>query len=84
MGDIEVEVALHIPTTNPTSVTFGGADRADLYIVTSWFDLEEEDRAVQPLAGAIFRCRLGVTGPPSPRFRRPPAGARGQPQLTAT
>ena len=66
--DGTLDAVVELPTTNPTSVTFGGADGADLYIVTSWFDLEEEDRAVQPLAGAIFRCRLGVTGPPSPRF----------------
>jgi xylono-1,5-lactonase len=59
---------IEIPTTNPTSVAFGGPDGADLYIVTSWFDLDEDNRAAQPLAGAIFRCRPGVTGRPSPRF----------------
>ncbi len=60
--DGTLDAVVELPTTNPTSVTFGGADGGDLYIVTSWFDLDEEDRAVQPLAGAIFRCRLGVTG----------------------
>jgi sugar lactone lactonase YvrE len=67
-----LDAVVELPTTNPTSVTFGGADGEDLYIVTSWFDLEEKDRALQPLAGAIFRCRLGVTGPPSPRFADAP------------
>jgi xylono-1,5-lactonase len=63
---------VEIPTTNPTSVAFGGPDGGDLYIVTSWFDLDEDNRAAQPLAGAIFRCRPGVTGRPSPRFADDP------------
>lgn len=57
-----------LPTTNPTSVTFGGDDCGDLYITSSWFDVEPARRAEQPLAGAIFRSRPGVTGHPSPRF----------------
>jgi sugar lactone lactonase YvrE len=62
----------------------GGADGGDLYIVTSWLDLEEEDRAAHPLARAIVRCRLGVTGPPSPRFAGLPLVPEGNPQLTVT
>ncbi|MHB1430831.1 MAG: glucose-6-phosphate dehydrogenase [Streptosporangiaceae bacterium] len=59
---------VEIPTSNPTSVAFGGDGGADLYIVTSWTDLPADRRAADPLAGAIFRCRPGVTGRPSPRF----------------
>ncbi|MGA8046318.1 MAG: SMP-30/gluconolactonase/LRE family protein [Dermatophilaceae bacterium] len=62
-----------IPTSNPTSVAFGGTDGADLYITTSWFDLEPPLRAAQPLAGAIFTCRPGVTGQPSSRYVGVPA-----------
>jgi sugar lactone lactonase YvrE len=69
---------VEIPTMNPTSVTFGGPEGADLYIVTSWFDLDEDSRAAQPMAGAIFRCCPGVTGRPSPRFADDPlVPARG-------
>lgn len=57
---------VEVPTSNPTSVAFAGADGGDLYITTSWVDCEH--RATQPLAGAIFRCRPGVTGRPSPRY----------------
>ena len=66
---------IELPTTNPTSVAFGGADGTDLFITTSWSDLDADGRANQPLAGAIFRCRPGVTGSPSPRYAfTPPQG----------
>ncbi len=65
--DGTLDGVVEIPTSNPTSVAFGGVDAGDLYITTSWFDCEPDNRA-QPLAGAIFRCRPGVTGRPSPRY----------------
>lgn len=57
-----------LPTSNPTSVTFGGRDGADLFITTSWSDLEPEERSAQALAGAVFTCRPGVTGRPATRY----------------
>lgn len=73
--DGSLDGAVELPATNPTSVAFGGSDGGDLYITTSWTDLDEDGRASQPLAGAIFRCRPGVTGSPSPRCADlPPAG----------
>ncbi|HEU4975247.1 MAG TPA: SMP-30/gluconolactonase/LRE family protein [Baekduia sp.] len=62
-----------VPTSNPTSVAFGGHDGGDLYITTSWVDCER--RADEPQAGAILRCRPGVTGRPSPRCKRLPRRA---------
>jgi sugar lactone lactonase YvrE len=67
-ADGTLDGVVELPTTNPTSVAFGGSDGGDLYITTSWFDVKPEIRAAQPLAGAIFRCRPGVTGRPSPRY----------------
>ena len=69
--DGTLDGVVEVPTTNPTSVAFGGADGGDLYITTSWVDCEQ--RADQPLAGAIFRCRPGVTGAALPRLTRPAA-----------
>jgi sugar lactone lactonase YvrE len=71
--DGRLDGVIALPTSNPTSVTFGGVDGDDLYITTSWFDLEEHERASQALAGALFRCRPGATGRPSPRLA--PLGA---------
>jgi sugar lactone lactonase YvrE len=75
-----LDAVIELPTSNPTSVAFGGAARDELFVTTSWFDLEPVERAEQPLAGAVFRCRPGVSGQPSPRYRRPavePALAQG-------
>jgi len=76
--DGTLDGVVELPATNPTSVAFGGIGGRDLYITTSWFDCEPDSRAGQPLAGVIFRCRPGVTGPPSPAIRRRPGvtGAR--------
>jgi sugar lactone lactonase YvrE len=76
-ADGMLDGVVEVPASNPTSVAFGGIDGGDLYITTSWFDCEPESRAAQPLAGAIFRCRPGVTGRPSPRYAdMPPLAAR--------
>jgi sugar lactone lactonase YvrE len=71
--DGTLDGVVELPVTNPTSVAFGGIGGRDLYITTSWFDLETDSRTAQPLAGVIFRCRPGVTGPPSPRYAGVPA-----------
>ena len=78
--DGTLDGVVELPATNPISVAFGGIGGRDLYITTSWFDLEPDNRAAQPLAGAIFRCRLGVTGPPSPRYVGVPASLAPLPE----
>jgi len=82
--DGTLDAVIEVPTSNPTSIAFGGADGADLYIVTSWFDLDEDSRTVQPLAGAIFRCRPGVTGRPSPRLAHIPPSSASLPDRELT
>jgi sugar lactone lactonase YvrE len=71
-ADGTLDGVVELPTSNPTSVAFGG-DGGDLYITTSWFDCER--RADEPLAGAIFRCHPGVTGRPSRRYAHAPRRA---------
>lgn len=75
-ADGSLDGVVELPTSNPTSVAFGGRDGGDLYITTSWVDCER--RPEEPLAGAIFRCRPGVTGRPSPRYTDlPPRAEKG-------
>jgi sugar lactone lactonase YvrE len=75
-ADGTLDGVVEVPTSNPTSLTFGGDDGGDLYITTSWVDSERRNE--EPLAGAIFRCRPGVTGAPTPRYRDlPPRAEKG-------
>ena len=69
-----LDAVVEVPTSNPTSLTFGGPEGADLYITTSWTDVPPDQRAEQPLAGAILRVRPGVTGAASPRLSSLPTG----------
>jgi sugar lactone lactonase YvrE len=78
-ADGTLDGVVELPVTNPTSVAFGGIGGRDLYITTSWFDCKPDSRAAQPLAGAIFRCRPGVTGPPAPRYAGVPASRERDP-----
>jgi sugar lactone lactonase YvrE len=82
-ADGKLDGVVELPTTNPTSVTFGGRGRDELYITTSWVDCEPETRAAQPLAGTILRCRPGVSGAPSPRWANAPRAAEHQPDPAA-
>lgn len=70
---------VELPTSNPH---VGGLRRRRwrrplhhdlLGLTTSWVDCEQ--RATQPRAGAIFRCRSGVTSRPTPRFAALPAAS---------
>ena len=59
---------VELPTALVSSCAFGGPDLADLYITTATRDLSPGERADQPQAGGLFRCRPGVTGLPSHSF----------------
>jgi sugar lactone lactonase YvrE len=73
--DGTLDGVVELATSNPTSVAFGGDDGGDLFITTSWIDCER--REDEPLAGAIFRCRPGVTGQSSPRYKAFPRQEKG-------
>jgi sugar lactone lactonase YvrE len=55
---------VELPTAHITSCTFGGDDLGDLYITSASQELSTAQLNAQPHAGALFRCRPGVTGTP--------------------
>ncbi len=67
--DGSLDTIVRMPTTYPTSCTFGGADLGDLYITTAAIRLSAADRAQQPGAGGLFRLRPGVSGRPPRRYQ---------------
>lgn len=55
------ERRIRFPVRKVSSVTFGGSDYSEIYVTTAGGD----DRAREgPLAGALFRLRLGIRGVP--------------------
>lgn len=55
---------VHLPVTCPTCPVFGGDDLATMFVTTSRHRLTDEQRAEQPLAGALLVVDAGVRGRP--------------------
>jgi sugar lactone lactonase YvrE len=62
VGEIE------LPVSQPTACAFGGSDLRELYITTTRQGKSDEELALEPSLGGIFRCRPGVAGLPVNRF----------------
>lgn len=57
-----------MPVTQPSSVTFGGADLKTLYITSAWQGMDAAARAADPLAGALFSVQVDVPGVAPARY----------------
>jgi L-arabinonolactonase len=57
-----------LAVSRPTSVAFGGADLGTLFITSMHHGMTAEERAREPLAGALFQTRPGIAGLPEPLF----------------
>jgi sugar lactone lactonase YvrE len=60
-----------LPVSRPTSCAFGGPNLEDLYITSARSGLDAETLEAQPLAGGLFRARVGVGGVPEFEFGLP-------------
>ena len=65
----EEDGRVDIPQGFPTMCAFGGPSLDTLYITTAWEMLTEEQHKAQPLAGALYEYKPGVTGLPEPKFK---------------
>lgn len=63
--DGELDRQIELPISQPTMCAFGDADYGTLYVTTASHGVSRER---EPHAGAIFRCRPGVTGLPASLF----------------
>lgn len=59
---------IDVPASHPTKCAFGGSDLSDLYITSASIALSPEQRAANPQAGHLFRCRPGIKGRPARPF----------------
>jgi sugar lactone lactonase YvrE len=62
------EREIRFPVANPTACAFGGANLDELYVTSARLGLTAAQLADQPLAGDLFRVRLGVRGQEEPLF----------------
>ncbi|MEZ5324956.1 MAG: SMP-30/gluconolactonase/LRE family protein [Verrucomicrobiales bacterium] len=60
---------IDLPVEKVTSCTFGGPDLSDLYITTASIGLDDDARAAQPDAGAVFHVKTDSAGLPTTLFR---------------
>jgi sugar lactone lactonase YvrE len=67
--DGRLDREIRLPVAQVTSCAFGGSDLGDLFITCAAYDLSDDDRRSQPLAGSLFVFRPGVVGRPGVRRR---------------
>lgn len=67
--DGTVDRTIALPVTNPTCLCFGGADLKTLYVTTAAKFLSDEQRAAEPLAGALLAIEGIGQGLPEHRYR---------------
>ena len=65
-GKLEREIRL--PVELATCMGFGGENLDELYITTAWYELSDQQRKDQPLAGDLFRVQTDITGIAEPLF----------------
>ena len=56
---------IQLPTSQVTACWFGGRDLDELYITSARTHLTDEGLANEPLAGGLFKARVGVKGLPT-------------------
>lgn len=64
----KLERDIRVPTELVTCIGFGGEDLDELYITTAWYNLSDQQRKDQPLAGDLFRIQTDIKGIIEPLF----------------
>ena len=67
--DGRIERTVQMPVQHPTSCAFGGRDLTTLYVTSAAEPVPFDQRASQPLAGALFAIETGVKGLALPLFQ---------------
>jgi sugar lactone lactonase YvrE len=64
----QVDQVIELPAQQITCPAFGGENLDELYITSAWSGLSKGEREKQPMAGALFRVKVGVKGIAEPKF----------------
>ena len=65
----KLDRVVELPTTKPTSVSFGGADNKTLYITTRIDGLDDAQRPAELHAGAVFAAVVDTAGQVEHRYK---------------
>ncbi len=68
LPDGTLDRVIRFPASNITKPAFGGRDLDELYLTSAAGHPTPEQRAAEPLAGALFRVRPGVRGRSAHRY----------------
>jgi len=66
--DGRIDRIVGLPVSQPTSCGFGGSDLSTLFVTTAAQHLSAEERAAEPMAGALLMLDVGVNGVAEPAF----------------
>jgi sugar lactone lactonase YvrE len=66
--DGRVDRVVDMPVQRPTCCAFGGPELSTLFVTTAAQRLSDDERARQPLAGALLALEVGVRGLPEPEY----------------
>jgi sugar lactone lactonase YvrE len=66
--DGSIDRIVPVPVANPTSCVFAGTDLRTLYVTSAYQGLTPEQRARNPLEGALLMTRTDVQGQPCTRL----------------
>lgn len=66
--DGRIDRVVELPVSQPSCCCFGGKDLDELYVTSARQRLAPEQLAAQPLAGALFVVRPGISGLPEARY----------------
>ncbi len=68
--DGSIDRVIPVPAAKVTCCAFGGPELSTLYVTTGDFDMTDDERRDQPLAGGLFAVETGLKGLPEPVFKR--------------
>jgi len=66
--DGKLDLAVKVPVPRPSKIAFGGPDLKTIFVTSISDGLSAEERAREPLAGALLALEIGIQGLPAVEF----------------
>jgi len=64
----KLDLAVNVPVSRPSKIAFGGQDLKTIFVTSISDGLAPEERAREPLAGALLALEIGIQGLPAVEF----------------